>query len=381
MKKIILILGLITNNMMGYSQHTIPQSLIYSDSIFYFNALNNNIVKIYSNRIKKRTYININEKITDSLNIYLNSMDENISSCDTMCEDIIYKGVDSKGINIYKLSLISGKLDTILREISHEKDYYVTIGNQLIGSINQFDTIYGCYIISYDVLTRQRKILYKIDEDEYSIWGIDISASNMLLVCLGNDQEDKILYYVFDFENNIAIKKDYSVYVNQYEIYDDFSFSHDDISAKYMIYGKFWLDTIFNIVQPTLKRSSVIQDFRGFKLKTTDSYYYLTSEIDEPLRKNGSDDVWLACRFTLPFDMCLYKIYNNQILTGEEISKFDEWELHKLKNMIFAKHGYKFKSHYLQAFYNLFAFYKGRLTDVSHLLTPEDKKNLELIQK
>jgi hypothetical protein len=50
--------------------------------------------------------------------------------------------------------------------------------------------------------------------------------------------------------------------------------------------------------------------------------------------------------------------------------------------MVFAKHGYKFKSHYLQAFYNIFVLdVKRDLTDVSHLLTPEDKKNLELIQK
>jgi hypothetical protein len=54
--------------------------------------------------------------------------------------------------------------------------------------------------------------------------------------------------------------------------------------------------------------------------------------------------------------------------------------------MVFAKHNYAFKDKFLQAYFNLYSFYSGnhdknRLTDVSHLLTSVDKKNLELIIK
>ena len=65
------------------------------------------------------------------------------------------------------------------------------------------------------------------------------------------------------------------------------------------------------------------------------------------------------------------------------VEKFDEWELHKLRNMIFSKHGYQFKSEYLQAFYNLFDFYNHitKTNNVNALLTPADNKNLELIRQ
>jgi hypothetical protein len=368
MRKIIFIIVLMTNSIMSYSQQITPKSLIYKDSIPYFYVWKDNVIQTSTDKLKKTMYISINGKITDSIKTRY-GFGRNISSNDKKRRDIIYRGTD-----YYRLLIETGKLDTILLRNENER-YDVVIDNLLIGYTNKIDTIIGNFLIGYDMQTGNKKVFRNIDD--YDIGGIDASINGLLLVSTIDFGESNMSLYSYNIIIDSLIKMDYSEIKN---LYDNSDIYHDDISGKYIIMGELWVDTLFNIVQPTLGRNRS-SNFRGFKLKTTDSYYYLTSEIDEPLRKNGSKDVWLACRFTLSFDMCLYKIYNNQILTKEEISKFDEWELHKLKNMIFAKHGYKFKSHYLQAFYNLFAFYKGRLTDVNHLLTAEDKKNLELIQQ
>jgi hypothetical protein len=369
MKKITITIAMVITGITSYSQEVIPQKLVYRDSTVYFYAQLDSIITIQLNKAKKETYIYINKRPTDTIRYGLGN---EISLYDKTRKDIIFGGT-----NYYKLSLETGKIDTLLVGNENER-YDAAIGNLLIGHTDKIDTAIDNFIISYDMITKEKKVLCAINEDEYSIWGIDVSVSNALLICFGNIQEGKTIYYSFDLKSNTAVKKNYSAYMSLYDLYD-FEFSHDDISGKYIIYGKFWLDTIFNVVQPTLQRKSRIE--RGFKVKNTDNYYYLKSRIDESLRKNGSEEVWLACRFTLSFDMCLYKIYNNELLTKNEIEKFDEWELHKLKNMVFAKHGYKFKSHYLQAFYHLFAFYQGKYADVNQLLTPIDKKNLELIQQ
>jgi hypothetical protein len=369
MKKIIFIISLITNNMVSYSQQAIPETLVYRDSVSHFYALKDSVIQTRQDRFGRTTYISINGRTTDSIKTNYGNFGQIISSNDKKRKDVIYNGGD-----YYKLSIETGKLDTILLRKENES-YDVAIGNILYGCAEKIDTTFGNYLISYDMLTGKKELLCNI-EDDYNIGSVEALINGLLLVSVVNFSEEHMFYYSYHISTNSLIKMDYSNYIK--DMYGNSDIYYDDISGEYLIMGNFWIDVSFNIVQSALRRTTYE---RGFKIKETDSYYYLKSEIDEPLRKNGSNAVWLACRFTLPFDMCLYKIYNNELLTKQEISEFDEWELHKLKNMVFAKHDYKFESLYLQAFYNLFAFYDGKYKDVSHLLTPEDKKNLELIQE
>ena len=385
MKKIISFIILLTCASIGYAQQLIPQTLVYRDSVPYFYAWKNNVIQTQQlNRLKNETLYLINGNVVDTIRSRYTIFARNISSNDKQREDIIYKSGD----DIYRFFPKTGKIDTLIRDIPRNSTYQVAIGNQLIGYANEIDSIVGCFIISYDINTKRNKVSYEIEwddawETDYSIWGLNASTTGQILVCLGSIQEGWLQFYTYDIEKRLVLKKDYSAYMSRSELYDNFSFSHDDISAKYMIFGNFWLDSFFDIVQPTLGRSpSIFSNFQSFKLNENDNYYYLRSRIDETLRKNGDRSVWLACRFTLPFDMCLYKIYNNELLGTEEINGFDEWELNKLRNMVFAKHGYQFKSEYLQAFFNLFDFYNNikKTDDVTNSLTPIDKKNLEVIQ-
>jgi hypothetical protein len=346
---------------------------VYNDTVPYFYAWKDSIIEM--SVTNKKTAIYINNRLTTTIQSKYGVWGgNNISSNDKTCKDVIF----AKSNQIERLSIETGQIDTILINLPQRESYSAVIGDLLIGDN---DTITGSSIICFNMQTKQKRILAEINFENHNIWGIDVSATGMLFVSFGNNYETEYIdYYVFDIKNQELIKKDYSKYLG---VHDNFSFSHDDISGMYMIMSSFWMDSLFNVVQPTIERISIEQ--RGFKLKETDFYYYLHSQIDETLRKDGSTGVWLPCRFTLPSDMCLYKIYHNQLLTKEEIAGLDQWELHKLKNMIFAKHNYEFESHYLQAFYNLFQFYnngkKKRIKEVNHLLTTEDQENLKLINQ
>lgn len=168
-------------------------------------------------------------------------------------------------------------------------------------------------------------------------------------------------------EGNIYTKNDIS----------DIKYSYEDVTGKYSNIGIYWIDGDFNLIQPTLQ--SYPNTKSTFNVGTDNSYYYRSSVIKGKKNKR----VWVACKFTLAFDKALYDIYNDIILSKSDVEKFDDWELNKLRNMIFAKHGYPFQSEYLQAFFNLFDFYNHieKKSDVNSLLTPNDRKNLQLIQQ
>jgi len=82
-------------------------------------------------------------------------------------------------------------------------------------------------------------------------------------------------------------------------------------------------------------------------------------------------------------EFALFKIYNDEFIENIENLSLDNLNL--LKNMVFAKHNYKFDNEYYQAYFNLYNFYsleekrKIRTKDVNHLLTKVDKVNLKLI--
>jgi hypothetical protein len=372
MKKYICSFIGIVSNVICFSQQLINQPLVYQDTVPYFYAWKDSVIQ---KRIsKKDTYIIINDRITDTIRTEHGIWGgKNISNNDINNNDIIYSVGREE---ICRLSLTTGKIDTIL----HTKtSYYAVINNCLIG----VDSTH--FLVWYDIANKQKSILCEVYEPDYQIWDIEVSLSGIIHISLGSNDIFGIIDYLYDIKNKLLIKKDFSSFTtiekDNYTLNNDIGIIHNDVSNNYMITGFYWMDLSFNVIQQTLVRVATTN--RGFKIKESESFYYLDSKIDQPLRRNGSKSVWIPCRFTLSFDLCLYKIYNNQIITKNEIAGFDQWELDKLKNMIFAKHNYQFESHYLQAFYNIFQFYnngtKNRVKEVNHLLTIEDKANFKLI--
>jgi hypothetical protein len=62
------------------------------------------------------------------------------------------------------------------------------------------------------------------------------------------------------------------------------------------------------------------------------------------------------------------------------VSQMDNSNLRLLRNMIYARHGYKFNSADLTAFFSRFDWYKPKYNNVDRFLTDADKWRIEMIQ-
>jgi len=108
-------------------------------------------------------------------------------------------------------------------------------------------------------------------------------------------------------------------------------------------------------------------------------YYYLESTTKD-------NEVFIPYKFLPKLDIAMYKVYNNNLLTDEDMKGFGKYELGILRNLIFAKHNYAFDSEFYQAYFNLYEFYNNenmkssRTKDINNKLTEMDKKNLEIIK-
>lgn len=111
------------------------------------------------------------------------------------------------------------------------------------------------------------------------------------------------------------------------------------------------------------------------------NYYYLHSELDNKLK------VFLPYKFNPQLEIQMYRAYNDSMLTETDIVGLGKYELGILRNLLFAKHNYKFKSEFYQAYFNMYGFYREkeksttRKGNVDSLLTASDKANIALIRR
>jgi len=107
--------------------------------------------------------------------------------------------------------------------------------------------------------------------------------------------------------------------------------------------------------------------------------YFLYSFTDQ--KRNIS----VCYNFNPHLDILFYKIYHDTIINSDEIISYNQFELNLLKNLIYAKHNYKFTSEFYQAYFNLYEFYnneqkrESRNENVDALFTKVDIKNLKMI--
>ena len=71
---------------------------------------------------------------------------------------------------------------------------------------------------------------------------------------------------------------------------------------------------------------------------------------------------------------------SERLLTKRELSRYSRWELKIMRNEIFAKYGYIFKSEDLRNYFNKQSWYKPRYSDVSDKLTAIEKENVATIK-
>lgn len=75
------------------------------------------------------------------------------------------------------------------------------------------------------------------------------------------------------------------------------------------------------------------------------------------------------------------KILHEQSISSHDVETLDASDLRILRNTIFARHGYRFKSKDLQTHFAQYGWYKPTTSNVDSLLTPVDRDNLSTVQQ
>jgi hypothetical protein len=124
-------------------------------------------------------------------------------------------------------------------------------------------------------------------------------------------------------------------------------------------------------------------------LNRPNAYYgnfYLKGKKAGAFSRNFTDalkEVFILSEPNLKLEIAFKKIFDSILLAKADISGLSQYNLDLLKNFVYAKHNYKFLDEYYQVYFNQFTFYneekKTRISEVSHLFTNPDKRNLELI--
>lgn len=69
------------------------------------------------------------------------------------------------------------------------------------------------------------------------------------------------------------------------------------------------------------------------------------------------------------------------LLTESDLQGCSKQTLKIMRNWIFAKHGYKFKTTEMREFFEQFPWYEGRYDDVTDMLSDLERKNVEFIKR
>ena len=185
-------------------------------------------------------------------------------------------------------------------------------------------------------------------------------------------------YYVYE-EKNKTLKN--NNFIKENIPAEIFGVSFYDLLGEYVFLREHILTSNFEIYSKCLPQQHF--DIYGLVIaKGEIKQLIFMSRLDSEDGINERDRVLIPF-IPDPFkEKTMYEIYENIELKAQDLKRFDAFDLRLLHNMIFAKHNYAFKDTFLQAYFNLYNFYNynaNRLTDVNHLLTPVDRKNLELI--
>jgi hypothetical protein len=78
---------------------------------------------------------------------------------------------------------------------------------------------------------------------------------------------------------------------------------------------------------------------------------------------------------------CKYPEASNRNLTSEDLAGKTLWELKIMRNEIFARHGYKFKSQDMKEYFSKQKWYKPEYDDVTSKLTEVENANIKMIKE
>lgn len=77
----------------------------------------------------------------------------------------------------------------------------------------------------------------------------------------------------------------------------------------------------------------------------------------------------------------IYPQASERLLSADDLSNLTGWELKIMRNEIFARHGYAFKTEEMKNYFKYERWYSPRYDNVDDMLTGIEKKNIELIKR
>lgn len=147
------------------------------------------------------------------------------------------------------------------------------------------------------------------------------------------------------------------------------------IDGKYFSFLECVMDNELNIIGGNIGIGpDQYQYVRGFVVENSKPQYYIVSDHRHKL-----------ILFDLDPKFCnlMYKVYYGEKISKDELNGFDEVDLKKLRNTVYAKYNYKFDDQYLDAYFNWYDFYychEPRVTEVESKFTDADKYNLSVLE-
>ncbi len=81
------------------------------------------------------------------------------------------------------------------------------------------------------------------------------------------------------------------------------------------------------------------------------------------------------------YSQCRYPQASERLLTPSDLSSMNKEDLRIMRNEIFARHGYIFKTVDMKSYFAKQSWYRGNYNDVSSMLTSIEKSNIELIKR
>jgi hypothetical protein len=142
------------------------------------------------------------------------------------------------------------------------------------------------------------------------------------------------------------------------------------IPLKYDFAGSFNLE-LQGLALVKLNDKLFYIDKTGKFVKDHDNPVYEDDDSD-----NDNDDDNLV---TGPYERFIH--ISERLLTEDDIKGFSKPELRILRNEIYARHGYIFKSKDLQDYFSAKDWYSPKYEDVASLLNTIEKQNVEFIKK
>jgi hypothetical protein len=240
---------------------------------------------------------------------------------------IIYKN-DESG-NIIEESLITSSGNSSKTNYKYDKN------NNLIEERRTGCTINYEYNSNGDI---NKETLIMDDEKSSSITIYKYNSNgNKIKTTFINGDTPKEINYKYDLNNNlIEIDDNASGYIYNYE--------YDNLGN--------WIKEI---------------------KKSSDDTYIIERKIEY---YSDNEDVNSKKENSRPGK---YQVASERILSNNEIAKMDKYELKLMKNEIFARYGYIFKTAEMKAYFESQPWYQPKYEDVTSYLSDIEKRNIKLL--